>query len=140
MPLFEDVGIGLEPANSSQKIIYECSKQHWLCWMWLWEMLFCVCRRCYLINIVVEGLKWSNMKRPYVDHLFNVDGQINHSLDVVLANIQCMLCGQFSRATTMLVCDWLAYGMFNATFWWNMSWQMVLSLVHDINMGNYIVM
>ncbi len=79
-------------------------------------MLFCVCRRCYLINIVVEGLKWSNMKKPYPDHLFNVDGQINPSLDVVLANIQCMLCGQFSRETTMSVCDWLAYGMLNATF------------------------
>jgi hypothetical protein len=56
------------------------------------------------------------MKKPYPDHLFNVDGQINPSLDVVLANIQCMLCGQFSRETTMSVCDWLAYGMLNATF------------------------
>jgi hypothetical protein len=50
-----------------------------------------------------------------------------------------MLCGQFSRETTMSVCDWLAYGMLNATFQWNTSWQMVLSLVHDINMGTSIV-
>ncbi len=38
-------------------------------------------------------------------HLPNVDGQIDPSLVMVLAGLQCMLCGQALGVATMLICD-----------------------------------
>ncbi len=34
--------------NVHKKITHTCNKQRQLCWMWLQNMLFCMCERCYL--------------------------------------------------------------------------------------------
>ncbi len=38
-------------------------------------------------------------------HLPNVDCQMDPSLAMVLAGLQCMLCGQVLEVATMLICD-----------------------------------
>ncbi len=75
-------------------------------------------------------------------HLPNVNGQMDSSLIVVLNGLRCMLCGQVSKATTMLICDKFSQG-------WHMGclmppmeempngkWQMVLPSVHLIDLGS----
>jgi hypothetical protein len=60
-------------------------------------------------SVVVGSLRWSNMEGPCVQLCimsFSQCGcQIDPSLTMVLASLWCMLCGQSSRATTMLICD-----------------------------------
>ncbi len=69
-----------------------------------------------------DGQTWKDHVPNYTScHLPNVDGQIDASLVVVHVGLQCMLCGQSSRA---------------ATYGGNVNWQMVFLLVHPINLGS----
>jgi hypothetical protein len=38
-------------------------------------------------------------------HFFHVDGHIDLSLAIVPIGLHCMLCGQATGVTTMLICD-----------------------------------
>ncbi len=67
-------------------------------------------------------------------HLPNVDGQIDPSLAVIHVGLQCMLCGQFTRTANMLVYDRCSRGFFETTLGPNPNKQMVLPLVHPIDM------
>jgi hypothetical protein len=49
MPLFNEVVIGFECVDLSQGIMFIWSKQHQLHWMWLWDVSFWMCARCYLL-------------------------------------------------------------------------------------------
>jgi hypothetical protein len=49
MPFFNEVVIDLKCVNLSQGIMFIWSKQHQLRWMWLWNVSFWMCARCYLL-------------------------------------------------------------------------------------------
>jgi len=49
MPLFNEVVIGFEFVDLNQRIMFIWSKQHQLCLMWLWDVSFWMCARCYLV-------------------------------------------------------------------------------------------
>jgi len=42
--------------------------------------------------------------------MHHVDGQMDASLAVVFASLRCVLCGQTSGVTTMLICDKCSQG------------------------------
>jgi hypothetical protein len=78
--------------------------------MWLQDMLFYMCGRFFLQECLLlegrDGQTWKNHVHNCAScHLPNVDGQIDPSLVVVLVSLWSTLCGQASRATTMLICD-----------------------------------
>jgi hypothetical protein len=43
-------------------------------------------------------------------HLLHVDGQVDSYLAIVPIVLHHMLCGQFTKATIMLICDWCFKG------------------------------
>ncbi len=54
-----------------------------------------------------NGQTWKDhMCNCALCHLSHVNGQVDPSLVVVLVGLCCMLCGQFTRVATMLICDW----------------------------------
>jgi len=87
-----------------------CIKQHWLLWIWLQYVLFCGCKRFYIFVCCCWMAKMVRYGKKHICncsscHLPNVDDQIDPFLALVPTIFRSMLCGQFARAPTMLMCD-----------------------------------
>ncbi len=67
-------------------------------------------------------------------HFPNVDGQIDPFFRVVFIGFHCMLCGQFHYVGVWSMFKRLAYGIFYTTFGQDISWKMVLPLMHFMNL------
>ncbi len=95
-------------------------------------------------NIIVGGLIWSNMERPLCNcvpcHFPNVNCQIDPSLILVFAYLQCMSCGQFSRISTMLIYDQCSrgrhMGCLTPPLGRNANQQNVLPPVQQVDLGS----
>jgi hypothetical protein len=59
--------------------------------------------------LLLEGQNrqtWEDHVCSYApSHVPNVDGQIDPFLTVALVGLRCMLCGQYLKTVTMLICD-----------------------------------
>jgi hypothetical protein len=99
---------------------------------WRWKDHVCNCVACHLLNLdgQIESLyynkRWpytpSDFTKLWVNLLVVVNGtnELHPHFVVVfvvvpITNLQCMLCGQASRATTMFMCDWCSRV-------WHMGW------------------
>jgi hypothetical protein len=109
VPLFVEVVIDIKFRGLNQEIMFTYNRQHQLFWMWLEDILFYVCKRFYLLELLLEGWDgqtWKNHVRNCAPCLLpNVDGQIDLYLIMVLTSLQYMLYGQSLGTTIMLICD-----------------------------------
>ncbi len=80
MPLFEDVVVDFEFVDLSHlEIMCIYNIWYWLHWMWLWDVLFYMCGKCYFAKCCcpkVKMVKHGRIMHNYaLCHLPNVDGQ-----------------------------------------------------------------
>jgi hypothetical protein len=81
MPLFEEVVVDLEFVDLSHlKIICIYNIQYWLHWMWLWDVLFYMCGKCYFAKCFCPKVKIGKHGKDHayyaLCHLPTLDGQI----------------------------------------------------------------
>jgi hypothetical protein len=53
-------------------------------------------------NVIIGGIRWLDLEN-HLCHLFDVHGQVDSSLTIVLTRSHCMLCGQYTRVAIMLI-------------------------------------
>ncbi len=114
MSLFNEVVIGLKCVDLSQGIMFIWNKQHQLPWMWLWDVSFWMCARCYLL--VYYCSRFKIVRHGRITYI------IVHQIILLLwmtkmshpwllpLHFFCILCEQFTRVAIMLICNQCSRG------------------------------
>jgi hypothetical protein len=112
MPLFEDVVVDFEFVDLSHlEIMCIYNIWYWLHWMWLWDVLFYMCGKCYFAKCCCPKVKMVKHGKTMHNYaLCHLDSQIYSFFVVVLVGLGCMLWWQFSRANIMLIWGWSSNG------------------------------
>jgi hypothetical protein len=138
---FMDEVIDLKFVGSSQGIMYTCNKQHPPHWKWLQVMWLCMFRRSYLLSIFVGGMRLLDVEGPCVKLCAMSSSQCGWPNWPILGHYTCWFTVYVLWAVNRnchYVGLWsvfkrMTHGMFDIAFELDTNWQMVLPLVHPIN-------
>ncbi len=147
MLLFKDVVIDLESTYLNQKIMYTYNKQHWRHWMWLWDVLFYMCERCYFLKyccwrakMIIHGRTTCRIAHHVIFLTWMPNWSFfGYSLCQPLVYVMRVIFRGRNYVGVWSMFERLAFGVFDATFEWHTCQQMVLPLMHNINLKTSIV-